>query len=261
MGFAGKAAATAGRLVQQVATTAEALLKGRRATVATRAALGNRPYQYDDEGPINDPVQRIISLQRLAGNPDLVRARVIKQVGDVAVTSPEMSQHMVDTVTNQLQVIARSAPAIMFTPLGKPVKPTGTALQKFFDMENAMHDLPGVLNAVANGTANATQIRALQLGFPAVHAELARGILPMKEALERLEEAKLRTIEKVLGMPLTRASADPLITARFQGNWAVDPGPSAQRPAQAFKITADKPTAVQSMSSGDRAPGNERIAR
>jgi hypothetical protein len=83
----------------------------------------------------------------------------------------------------------------------------------------------------------------------------------MKEALERLEEAKLRTIEKVLGMPLTRASADPLITARFQGNWAVDPGPSAQRPAQAFKITADKPTAVQSMSSGDRAPGNERIAR
>jgi hypothetical protein len=257
-GFAGKAASTAGKLMTEVAKVGEALLKGRRATVAARAVAGNRPYQYDDQGPIKDPVERIIALQRLAGNPDLIRARVMKQVGDVSLTSPEMSQHMVQTVANQLQVIAKSAPAIMFTPLGKPVTPTGTALQKFYDMENAMHDLPGVLDAIAKGTASSTQLRALQLGFPAVHAELARGILPMREALEKLEEAKLRTIEKVLGMPLTRATADPKITARFQGNWTVDPG--TPKPAQAFKIRADKPTAAQS-ASGDRAPGNERIAR
>jgi hypothetical protein len=257
-GFAGKAASTAGKLMTEVAAVGEALLKGRRATIATRAVMGNRPYQYDDEGPIKDPVQRIITLQRLAGNPDLIRSRVMKQVGDVSLTSPEMSQHMVNTITNQVQVIAKSAPAIMFTPLGKPIPPTGNALQKFYDMENAMHDLPGVLDAIAKGTASASQIRALQLGFPAVHAELARGILPMKEALERLEDAKLRTIEKVLGMPLTRATADPTITARFQGNWTVDPG--TPKPAQAFKITADKPTAAQA-AGGDRAPGNERIAR
>jgi hypothetical protein len=258
-GFAGKAASTAGRLMQQIAVVGDALLKGRRATLTVKAVAGNRPYQYSDAGPIKDPVQRIMEVQRLAANPAAIKARVQHQLGDLALTSPDMAQHILETTINHIKAIAASAPAIMLSPLGRPIQPSGTALNKFFDFENAMHDLPGTLDAIGKGTATSGQLRALQVGFPAVHAELVRHIVGKVEGLQALQEAKLRTMERALGIPLTRATADPTVTSRFQGNWHA-PQPAPQ-PAQAFKITADKPTAAQSMSSGDRAPGNERIAR
>lgn len=254
-GFAGKAASSAGKLMQQIATVGEALLKGRRATLAVKAVTGNRPYQYSDSGPIKDPVQRIMEVQRLAANPAAIKARVAHQVGDLALTSPEMAQHILQTTVNHIQAIAMSAPAIMLNPLGQPIAPSSTALNKFFEFENAIHDLPGTLAAIGKGTASASQVRALQLGFPAVHAELVRSVVGKQEALANLNVAKLRTMEMALGIPLTRATADPTVTARFQTNWqAPKPAPA---PAQAFKITAPKPTPAQA-ASGDRAPGNER---
>lgn len=254
-GFAGAAASTAGKLMQQISAVGEALLKGRRATIAVRAAVGNRPYQYSDEEPIKDPVQRIMEVQRLAANPDAIKARVARQMGDLALTSPEMAQHLADTTVAHVVAIAQSGPAILMTPLGKPIQPTGTALNRFYDFENAMHDLPGLLKAIANGTATESQIRALHIGYPAVHTELVRGVLGRPASLEHLEESKLKAMEKVLGYPLTRSSSDPTVTARFQGNWEA-PKPAPQ-PAQAFKITAPKRTPAQA-ASGDRAPGNER---
>lgn len=254
-GFAGKAASSAGKLMTQIATVGEALLKGRRATLAVRAVMGNRPYQYNDEGPIKDPIQRIQEIQRLAANPDAIRARVGQQLGDMAITSPEMAQHLTETAVNHITAIAQSAPAIMMTPLGKPIQPSSTALNKFYDFENAMHDLPSVLKAIGDGTASASQIKSFQVGYPAVYSELVRSVVGKVEGLDKLNEAKLKAVEKVLGYPLTRSTADPGVTARFQANWA-SPKP-AQRPAQAFKITTSKPTPVQS-ASGDRAPGNER---
>jgi hypothetical protein len=256
--FSGKAASTAGHLMKQIATVGEALLKGRRATLAVRAVVGNRPYQYSDAGPIKDPVQRIMDVQRLAANPDAIRARVTRQLGDVLLTSPEMAQYVIDTTVRHVQAISAAAPAVLLSPLGRPIQPSGTALNKFFDFENAMHDLPGILKAIGNGTASEAQIRALHLGYPAVHAELFRGIVGQDTQLSKLRESELKVLERVLGAPLTRTTADPTVTARYQANWErPQPQPA---PAQAFKITAPKPTPVQA-SSGDRAPGNERIAR
>lgn len=254
-GFAGAAASTAGRVMQQVASVGEALLKGRRATLLSKAVLGNRPYQYSDEGPITDPVKRIMEVQRMAANPEAIRARVTKQLGDLSLTSPDLAQHMVDTTISHIKAISLSSPAIMLSPLGKPIAPSLTALDKFFDFENSMHDLPGTLSAISAGNASASQISALQQGYPAVHGELVRGIIGKQDALSNLESAKLRAVERVLGVPLTRAMADPRVTARYQGNWEA---PKVQPSApQAFKISADKPTVVQSSSAG-RAPGNER---
>lgn len=254
-GFAGRAAAAAGKLVQMVATAGDALLQGRRATLVARAVLGNRPYQYSDEGPITDPVQRIIDVQRMAANPQAIKARVMHQLGDLALTSPDVAQHLLDTTTKNIQAISASAPAIMLSPLGRPIKPSSTALNRFLDFENAMHNLPDILSAIAGGYATEAQIKALHIGYPAVHAELVRRTLGQDTKLDALEEAKLKTVERVLGVPLTRSSQDPTITSRFQGNWA-SPTP-ADRPAQSFKITAPKPTPVQA-SGADRAPGNER---
>jgi hypothetical protein len=254
-GFAGTAASTAGKLMKQISVVGEALLKGTRATLAARAIAGNRPYQYDDTGPIKDPVQRLLAVQRMAANPQAIRARVAKQLGDLNLTSPEIAQHLAETTVNHITAIAASGPAVMMTPLGQPIKPSGTAMQRFFDFENAMHDLPALLAAVANGSANDAQLKALRIGYPAVHAELVRNVLGQEQRMDSLETAKLKAMERVLGVPLTRASAEPLLTARLQSNWeAPKPEP---KPAQAFKITATKPTPAQS-ASGDRAPGNER---
>lgn len=254
-GFAGRAASSAGNLMRKVAEAGEALLKGRRATLVARAVMGNRPYQYSDAGPIADPVQRIMDVQRMAANPEAIKARVTHQLGDLALTSPDMAQHLLDTTVRNVQAIAASAPAIMLSPLGKPILPSGTAVTKFLDFEKAMHDLPGLLDAVAKGSASDAQIKALHIGYPAVHAELMRQTLGQNTRLDALEEGKLRAVERILGVSLTRSTQDPTVTARFQGNWEA-PKP-APRPAQAFKITAQKPTPVQASSSG-RAPGNER---
>lgn len=256
-GLAGKIAGTAGKLMQQVATVGEALLKGTRATLAVRAVTGNRPYQYSDKGPIKNPVLRILEVQRLAANPAAIRARVTHQLGDLSLTSPDMAQSLLDSAVNHVQSIAASAPAIMFTPLGKPIPPSSTALNRFIGFENAMHDLPGTLQAIGQGAATIAQLKSLQIGFPAVHAELVRNIVGQTTRLDALDEAKLRTMEMALGVPLTRATADPRVTARFQGNWNA-PKPAQQAP-QSFKITAPAPTPVQA-SSGGRAPGNERKA-
>lgn len=257
-GFAGAAASTAGKLMTQISTVGEALLKGRRATIVARVVAGNRPYQYSDAGELKDPVQRIVEIQRLAANPDAIRARVTRQLGDLALTSPEMTHHLTETTVNHIQAISGSAPAIMLTPLGQPIRPSGTALNRFFDFENAMHDLPGTLQAIANGNASATQIKALHIGYPAVHGELVRGVLGQEQGLDQLNAAKVRAVERALGIPLTRSTSDPTVTSRYQSNWSA---PAEQpRPAQSFKITAPKPTPTQA-AGGGRAPGNERISR
>jgi len=253
--FAGHVASSAGKLAKTVAIVGDALLQGRRATVAVRAVAGNRPYQYSEAGPLKDPVERIQEVQRMAANPGAIKAMVTKQLGDLALTSPELAERLTNTAVNQISAIALNAPAITFTPLGVPIKPTGTALTRFQAFENAMHDLEGVLNAVKAGSASKEQISALHVGFPAVHESLMRQVLGNAEAMKKLDNSGLAAISRTLGVPLTRAAADPAYVSRMQQGWD-SPRSQPANKAQAFKITADRPTPVQSANSG-RAPGNE----
>lgn len=254
-GFAGSVASASGKMMGAIAKTGEALLKGPRLKIAVRAIAGNRPYQYDETGPIKDPIQRILAVQRLAADPERLRTQVRNQLGDLVLMSPELSQSLEDTAIKQIQSISVSAPAIFFSPLGQPVAPTGTALRRFFEFENAVHNLPELLQSISSGAATEQQIRALHVAFPAAHAHLVRNIMSKVEVLQKMSAANLHGLENVLGIPLTRSGADPAFTMRMQTDWQSENNQPVGK-AQALKITAPPPTPVQAGSSG-KAPGNE----
>ncbi len=254
-GFAGSVASAAGKMMQRVAAVGDALLSGNRARVVVRAAAGNRPHQYGESGPIEDPLERIQELQRLVADPERLRAQVRTQLGDLVVTSPELAAALEEIVVNRATAISVRAPAIYMTPLGKPINPSGTAMQRFFDFENAMHDLPGLLKAVESGGASRSQLEAFQIGYPAVHAETVKRVMAGRDRLKTLPPTALKSIERVLGFPLTRSGMDPAYTMRMQADWHQAQQPTG-RP-QAFKITAPPGTPVQAAGNG-RAPGNER---
>lgn len=253
-GFAGAVASSTGRMVQRVAQVGEALLKGPRSKVAVRAAAGNRPYQYDEQGELKDPIERIRTVQRLSTDPDRLRATVRNQMGDITITSPELSSAIEEAAINKVRAIAVAAPALYMTPLGKVINPTGTAMKNFLEFENAMQDLPGLLKALESGTATTNQIRALHIGFPAVHAKLVGQVMKNADKLATMSEDQLKTLERTLGIPLTKSGADPAYTMRMQRYWKAPEVTPPGRP-QALKITAPQPTAAQSAHTG-KAPGN-----
>lgn len=253
MNFGGRMAAAAGRTYQKTVAAAASLLKGSRTTIAARAVAGNRPYQYSDRGAIKDPVERIQEIQQLAAQPEEIKARITKSLGDLPVMHPELAQAAIDRGVAQVQRLAVKAPAIYFNQLGEAMPPAAGALRNFLEYENATHSYETVLNAVSNGSVTRTQADALREQWPEVHAKLAQSLLADQDGLRGIQRAKLRTIEMITGYPLT-AGSDPSFIARQQAAW-LSPTGSPQRAgkAQSFKITAPAPTPAQAQA---RAPGN-----
>lgn len=254
IGFGAKAAASAGKVMEMAVKTGESLLRGRRATVAARAVAGNRAYAYDDEGPIQDPVKRIQKIQRLAANPDQIRATVRNQLGDVSLQAPQMAQAIEDTAVRHVTNLSLQAPVVMMDVLGRTVMPPAGALRKFFEYENSTHDLPGLLGSIERGAFTPTQAMALAQQHVAVHGQIVKTLLADPDVLARKTTAQLRAMEMVLQIPLTPASTDPGYVARVQQAWAAGGQAQPQQQApQAFKITAPAPTPTQAHV----APGNE----
>lgn len=249
----GRIAAASGRLMGRVAGAAEKLLSGGRlrAVAATAAVGSNIAHAYSDRGPIEDPVERIQEVQFLAANPDAIRQRVAENAAEL---DPQLSSALQERAVNQIQRIAVRAPAILFTKLGEPISPSAGKLRQWFEYENAMHDLGGIIDAIANGSATRPQIDAFRDGFQSVSIKAAAALL-VPEKLRDLDRRRLRLVEQVTGVPLTSAS-DPRFLIRQQQAWA-PPAPEQppQRP-QAFNINpAGAPTPAQANASG-RAPGN-----
>jgi hypothetical protein len=255
MGFGAKAASSAGRLMEMAVKTGDSLLAGRRATVLARAIAGNRPYAYDDNGPISDPVDRITKIHQVAANPDQVRATVRNQLGDVALQIPALAHAYEEAAVRQITNLSAAAPPIQRDALGRPVMPTAGALRKFYEYENSTHDLPGLLGSIQRGAISPTQAMALAQQHIAVHGVIVKQLLSDPDVLARRTTAQLRAMEMVLQIPLTRAAMDPGSIMRTQASWAAgtqQQGP--QQAPQAFKINAPAPTPGQ---SGPRAPGNQ----
>lgn len=250
--FAGKASSAAGKLLMKTAETGEALLRGRRATIAARVVAGNRAYAYNDEGPIKDPVERIQTIHRMAANPEQVRATVRNQLGDVVMMAPEVAQAVEETAVRQITNLSLRAPHIYFDALGRAVMPTAQKMRQFHEYENATHDLPGLLDQIARGSATDHSIDALVSQHTAAHAVLSRAIMDDPEALRKKPTAELRQLEKILGIPLALNSEG--YRGRIQASWAPQASAPAQAP-QAFKITAPAPTPSQANATG-KAPGN-----
>lgn len=257
IGFGARAAASAGRLKRAVLEAGARVLSGRRASVAARAAAGNRAYAYDETGPVQDPIERIRTIHRLAANPEKVRAAVRNQLGDVALSHPEVAGAIEDTAVRQVTNLSLRAPAIYFDQLNRAVQPTAGALRRFYEYENATHDVTGLLNSVGRGAITPVQVSALWEQHREVHAVLARALMDDPEALSKKPTAEIRAVEALLGIPLTAASSDPGYIARTQTAWQSQAQPPSPGKPQAFKITAPPPTRVQANATGV-APGNEQ---
>lgn len=254
LGFGAKAASSAGKIMNMAVKTGESLLRGRRATLVTRAIAGNRPYAYDHEGPISDPVKRIEKIHQVAANPDQVRATVRNQLGDVALQSPELAHAYEEAAVRQVTNLSLQAPVIMRDAIGRTVMPTAGALRKFYEFENSTHDLPGLLGSIERGAITPTMALALAQQHVAVHGAVVKTLLSDPDVLAHRTTAELRAMEMVLQIPLTRSAVDPASVARTQASWAAPVQQAPQQTPQAFKITPPAPTPSQ---SGPVAPGNQ----
>jgi hypothetical protein len=254
--FGGQLAAATGRLAQAVTDSVERFVSTTKVRSAVVAA-SNHPWAYSERGPIADPVERIQEIQFLAANPEGVRKRVREQAGDLALVAPDHIRALEDQAVQTVTHIAVRAPAIFFDKLGRPLMPPQGKMRQFFEYENAVNDLQGLLESLAKGSITQPQVDALKGPWASVHVKVAAGLLADPQMLQKFDRAKLRVVEMVTGVPLTGAS-DPMYLARQQAAWQAlraQQGPQGQKP-QAFNINPDgAPTPSQANASG-RAPGN-----
>jgi hypothetical protein len=249
----GRVAAATGRLMGTASQAASKMLTSNRVR-AVAAAAANTPHAYSERGPIEDPIERIQEIQWLAANPVHIAAKVADSARDLA-DQPQMLQALQARTVNQIQRLAVRAPAIYFDKLGRPLAPPGGKMREFFEYENAIHDLPGLLEQMAKGGLTGPQAAALQEAWPSVHIKVTSEFLSDPEKLRNLPRATLRAVENITGIPLTNAK-DPAWLARQAQAW-MPPEPQAPpgKP-QAFNINpAGAPTPTQSTATG-RAPGN-----
>jgi hypothetical protein len=117
-------------------------------------------------------------------------------------------------------------------------------MRKFLEAENAVFDLDALLTAVQRGTVTQVQVEALRRAHAPVYTKIASYMLEDPDKLQKLERAKLKTVEMILGAPLT-PGADPAYVLRQQEVFAMAAQASAaqgQSPTQALKIPgAGKP--------------------
>ncbi len=269
-GFAGKAAGMAGRTYQAAIKAVAGLLKGQRATIIARAVAGNRPYVYSDQGEIEDPVERIAEIRRVAASPAKVAQLVTKSAGDLAVVHPELVQSMIQSAIQRVQYLASVAPVPQYDALGRQAPLTAKEQRQFLEAENATNDLEGILLSIGNGSVTRIQVQALQQAHTPAYHRIAAFLSQDPEVLQTLSREKLKVAEMVLGAPLT-PGADPNFVARQQVGWTQVAPPAMQGagPTQALKIPGaggppsagprspqSNPTPSQSYSLSGRAPGN-----
>lgn len=249
----GRIAAASGRLVKTVAGAAEKLLTS-RSIRSVAAATANKPHVYSDRGPLKDPVERIQEIQFLAAHPDAIMERVAGASADLA-DQPELLGALQQRAVTQVQRLAVRAPAIYFSRLGEPLAPPAGKLRDFLEYENAVHDLGGILDAVARGTVTRTQADALREAWGTTHVKMAAALLGDPDKLRQLSRETLRVVERVTGVPLSNAS-DPMFLARQGAAWQPPTPPAAPSKPQAFNINpTGAPTPSQANATG-RAPGN-----
>lgn len=252
LGLPGKLASASGKLSRAIAKAGGKLLTPTVVKAGTVAAA-NTPWSYSDRGPIADPVERIQEIRYLANNPQAITARVRATAGDLAEASPELVDALDRRAVGQVMALSVAAPAIAFDRLGRALSPPAGQLREFFEFENGIHDLPGLLKAVETSSLTKPQAAALQRGWASAHGRLVAQLLASPDDLANLPKNKLKTIELITGAPLTGAS-DPQFLTRQVMAWAPQEQPAPPKP-QAFNINPAGP-AMPTQSPTGRAPGN-----
>lgn len=252
LGFGGRVAAHAGKLMQVATGAARKFLTPTRSRAVLASAV-NTAWSYSERGPIKDPVERIEEIRRLASDPQGLGAKVAENAGDLAMVHPEFVESLKARATLHLNALAQAAPQITYDALGRPLNPPAGEMRKFLEFENAMHDLGGILRSVESGAASPGQVRALKIGFPAVHAKMVAEMLGDPDRLRNAPRERLRAVESLTDIPLTPTS-DPGFIQRQAEAWTPAEQPQQPQRPQAFSINpVGAPTPSQ---SGARAPGN-----
>jgi hypothetical protein len=249
-GFGGRIASAAGRLMAATGKAAETFLTTNRVR-AVLASARNQAWEYSDRGPIEDPLERVEEIRRLAADPATVAARVDQAADDLRYVAPDFVEALKVKAQVQIAALAQEAPQVTYDSLGRPLNPPAGEMRRFLEFENALHDLGSILRSVEAGSVSPTQVKALQIGFPSAHAKLVGTMMSSPDQVRRLNRAKLRAMEAITGVPLSRSS-DPMFIQRQAEAW-VPPQPAPPPKAQAFNINPDgSPTPAQSTV----APGN-----
>lgn len=258
-GFSGRAAGAAGRLVTSVSKAVDGLLSGGRATWGAQALrvtsdpAANTPVAYSDRGPIDDPVQRILEVKRVASNPEAILSQVKKQMGDTALLHPELADHAAKLVQQRMVALSLRAPAVYFDQLGNVQGPATQAMRRWMELENTMNNLDAALEAVGAGKATEAQIDGIRTMHPGVHQRLVTGVLSRPEDLKNLSRSQIKSVENVLGIPLT-TSGDPGFVSRQMQAWQLHNSTNMQNQSKnSGAVTPPSPTPAQAAV----APGNE----
>ncbi len=259
----GQAAAAAGRLAVKVSAAGAGLLAGGRSVAIARGVTGNIAHQYDDEGPIQDPIERFQKVQALAKNQVALEAAAWRQVGELKYTAPDVAQGIVDHAIRRITAIALRAPAFVWDRLGRVIQPPSSKMRQATEFENAANDLDSILDSIKAGSASKCQVDALKMCYPESHAAIVKQILGEQEAITKASAERQAVIELVLGTRVG-SKADPFSVLRGQMTWVQHNQMQAQAvegqgqapnsgtgKAQAFKMT----TPSQAPGTG-RAPGN-----
>ncbi len=259
----GQAAAAAGRLASKVAAAGEGLLAGGRSVAISRAVTNNIAHQYDDTGPIQDPLDRFEKVQQLARNPQAIVAAVSKQLGDLPYISPEVAQNIITLAITRLTAIAAHTPPIQRDRLGRVLQPASSKMRQALEYENAANDLDSILSSIKDGSASKCQVSALKDCYPESHMSLVQQILGEQEAIVKANATRQATIELILGTRLG-SKADPFSILRGQMTWVAhnqmqaqavegqQPPNGSSGKAQSFKMT----TPSQASGVTGKAPGN-----
>jgi hypothetical protein len=248
-------ASTTGKLMAKVAAAGEAVLAGGRSVAMARGVTSNIAHSYDQDGPIQDPVERFQKIQQLAANEPATRNKIRQNLGDLAYIHPEVAQAVEDATMNRIKSISVRLPTFVVNAAGRTIMPGAGRMRQAMEYENAANDLYSILDSIGKGSLTRCQADALRECFPAVHAALLKQVFADPTKFATISQEQRAVMDKLTGQ---RMFSDPVTTLRHQNAWISanqanqPPQPGNGTTPQAFKIGS---SATQNQSSNG-APGN-----
>lgn len=248
IGAAGTLGASVGRARDMILKAGDALLRGRGSRVLAAVPVAAR-YSYDGSEPTDDVPTRITQIQTALENPEATRQRILKGLGDLAVTQPDMANMVADDGLRKLANLRMRAPMFVWDAMGN-ARPAGAqALRRFREYEDATWNLPRLLDAVAGGYITQAQADAFREQHPQAHGQMLMRLMADPAVLQRVSRERQRVVEMLSGVPLHIGG--PQYAIRQQAAFVVQPAqpPQGQNPGA---VKAPVPTPAQAQI----APGN-----
>jgi hypothetical protein len=226
--FAGQVGTAAAKAKENVTRAVDAALAGgKRVRPVGRAATALRvSYDPEVEGDARgtrDFRIKADQLRALAGNEAALRAHVTNATAEVAKMDPHFAKAIQDVAVNRISKLAMRLPAFLAhgNPLVDPKKaPLDVKAVREWELYEAITYNPALAwKFVASGAVPGVVAEALREQHPEMFMEMTKQVLSDPERLKRADQATLKGLSTLLGIPLIPA-ADPAFRARQQARFA-----------------------------------------